>query len=64
MERPRKLGAVTARDRSLAAFVALLWGINFLALDYALRWFPPLFFAGLRFLVIAVPTGCSYRCPG
>ncbi len=64
MERRRKLGSVTARDRLLAAFVALLWGINFLALDYALRWFPPLFFAGLRFLVIAVPTVLLVPLPG
>lgn len=44
------------RDRLLAAFVALLWGGNFLAIDVGLDHFPPLFLAALRFTVIAVPT--------
>ncbi|MGW0890994.1 EamA family transporter [Saccharopolyspora sp. NPDC002578] len=47
---------MNARDRLLAVFVAVLWGINFIAIDFSLRWFPPMFFAGLRFAVIAVPT--------
>ena len=45
-----------ARDRLLAAFVALLWGANFLAIHVGLQHFPPLFLAALRFAVIAVPT--------
>jgi drug/metabolite transporter (DMT)-like permease len=47
---------VTTRDRLLAGFVAVLWGGNFLAIHVGLQHFPPLFMAGLRFLVIAVPT--------
>ena len=47
---------MTARDRSLALFVVLLWGINFIAIDFGLQHFPPMFFAALRFVVIAVPT--------
>ncbi|MCX2732562.1 EamA family transporter [Saccharopolyspora sp. NFXS83] len=47
---------MNARDRLLAVFVAVLWGINFIAIDFSLRQFPPMFFAGLRFAVIAVPT--------
>ncbi len=45
-----------ARDRLLAAFVALLWGVNFLAIHIGLQHFPPLFLAALRFAVIAVPA--------
>jgi O-acetylserine/cysteine efflux transporter len=47
---------VTARDRLLALFVAVLWGCNFLAVHYTLTHFPPLFAGALRFLVIAIPT--------
>jgi drug/metabolite transporter (DMT)-like permease len=48
--------AVPVRDRLLAAFVALLWGANFLAIHVGLEHFPPLFLAALRFAVIAVPA--------
>jgi len=47
---------VNLRDRCLAALVALLWGCNFLAIYAGLQHFPPLFFAGLRFAVIALPV--------
>jgi drug/metabolite transporter (DMT)-like permease len=47
---------VTARHRLLAVLVAVLWGANFLAIHLGLDHMPPLFFAGLRMLVIAVPT--------
>jgi O-acetylserine/cysteine efflux transporter len=44
------------RDRLLAAFVAVLWGCNFLAIHATLGQFPPVFAGALRFAVIAVPT--------
>lgn len=44
------------RDRLLAAFVALLWGLNFLAIHATLDHFPPLFAGALRFVVLAIPT--------
>jgi drug/metabolite transporter (DMT)-like permease len=47
---------MSTRDRLLAAFVALLWGANFLAIHVGLQHFPPLFLAALRFAVIAVPA--------
>ncbi|MFI6043260.1 EamA family transporter [Nocardia sp. NPDC051321] len=47
---------MTARDRLLGLTVVLLWGLNFLALRAGLDHFPPLFFAALRFAVIAVPV--------
>ncbi|MGW1678610.1 EamA family transporter [Saccharopolyspora sp. NPDC002376] len=43
---------MNSRDRSLALLVALLWGLNFIALDFGLEQFPPFFFAGLRFAVL------------
>ena len=47
---------MTLRDRLLAAFVAVLWGGNFLAIHIGLEHYPPLFLATLRFAVIALPT--------
>ena len=47
---------MTVRDRLLAALVAALWGANFLAIHIGLEHFPPLLLAGVRFLVIALPT--------
>ncbi len=54
--RSRDGGGMSTRDRLLAAFVALLWGANFLAIHVGLQHFPPLFLAALRFAVIAVPA--------
>ncbi|GAA1834129.1 EamA family transporter [Pseudonocardia ailaonensis] len=47
---------MTARHRLLAILVAAVWGGNFLFIHIGLEHFPPLFLAGLRMLVIAVPT--------
>ncbi len=44
------------RDRLLALTVVVLWGCNFLAIRLGLDHFPPFFFAGLRFAIIAVPV--------
>lgn len=40
----------------LALVVAVLWGLNFLAIHASLEHFPPLFLVALRFGVMAVPT--------
>ncbi|SKC37067.1 EamA family transporter [Krasilnikoviella flava] len=45
-----------ARHRLLAVLVALLWGLNFIAIDASLQHFPPMFLVALRFALIAVPT--------
>jgi O-acetylserine/cysteine efflux transporter len=47
---------VTLRARLLAFTVVVLWGCNFFAIRLGIDHFPPIFFAGLRFLVIAVPV--------
>lgn len=47
---------MNVRDRALAASVAVIWGLNFLAIHASLEHFPPMFLVALRFVVIAVPT--------
>jgi O-acetylserine/cysteine efflux transporter len=42
--------------RMLACLVALIWGVNFLAIHASLEQFPPLFLVALRFTLLAVPT--------
>lgn len=44
------------RHRLLAALVAVLWGINFLAIHYSLETFPPFLCSALRWLALAIPT--------
>lgn len=48
--------SVSTRDRLLGLTVAVLWGLNFLAIRIGLDHFPPFFFGALRFLVIAIPV--------
>lgn len=40
----------------LAVGVAVVWGLNFLAIHASLQQFPPLFLVALRFALLAVPT--------
>ncbi|MGW4242343.1 EamA family transporter [Nocardia sp. NPDC004722] len=47
---------MTNRDRLFGLAVVVLWGLNFLAIHIGLEHFPPFFFAGLRFAVIAIPV--------
>jgi len=42
--------------RLLAVSVAVMWGLNFIAIDASLGQFPPFLLAALRFAIIAVPT--------
>jgi O-acetylserine/cysteine efflux transporter len=44
------------RHRLLAIAVAVIWGVNFLAIHLSLASFPPFFLVALRFALIAVPT--------
>lgn len=44
------------KHRLLAFSVALMWGLNFLAIDASLQQFPPFLLVALRFTLIAVPT--------
>lgn len=47
---------MTARHRLIAVTVAVIWGINFVAIDRSLEHFPPMFLVALRFTVLAIPT--------
>ncbi|MCX5284702.1 EamA family transporter [Streptomyces sp. NBC_00198] len=47
---------MTVRDRLLAVLVAVLWGLNFLAVRVGLDHYPPFFLSALRFVVLAVPV--------
>lgn len=40
----------------LAATVAVMWGLNFLAIDFSLEQFPPFVLVALRFAVLALPA--------
>jgi O-acetylserine/cysteine efflux transporter len=47
---------VPRRHILLALAVAALWGINFVAIDYALESFPPLLLGAVRFTLVAFPA--------
>lgn len=48
--------SVSLRDRLLALFVAVLWGLNFPATEIALEHFPPLLLGALRWTLVAIPA--------
>ncbi len=47
---------MTRRDTLVAVVVALVWGVNFLAIHASLASFPPLLLVAVRFTLLAVPT--------
>jgi O-acetylserine/cysteine efflux transporter len=47
---------VTPRHTLLALLVVVLWGLNFLAIDFGLADVPPLVFLALRFILVAIPA--------
>jgi O-acetylserine/cysteine efflux transporter len=47
---------VSTRDNVLAALVATLWGLNFLAIDAGMGDVPPLVFLAARFVLVLVPA--------
>ncbi len=52
---PRHDEEVKTRHVLLALLVALIWGVNFVAIEAGLRDVPPLTFAALRFALVAFP---------
>lgn len=44
------------RDQSLAALVAVLWGFNFVVIDWGMGDVPPLLFLAARFVVVLIPA--------
>lgn len=59
--------SVNLRDSFLAVVVALLWGLNFVAIDIGLHAggqnFPPLLFVAMRFVLVVVPWIFFVRKP-
>ncbi len=47
---------MTPRHTLLALLVALIWGLNFVAIDFGLVDVPPLVFLALRFLLVSIPA--------
>jgi len=44
------------KHRLLALLVAVLWGVNFLAIHASLEHYPPFFLVALRWTLVAIPT--------
>lgn len=47
---------MTPRHTLMALAVVLIWGVNFLAIDFGLKDVPPLLFLAIRFTVVAIPA--------
>lgn len=64
---PAKVRNMTTRHSLLAALVAVLWGLNFVAIDLGLhangRDVPPLLFVAMRFLLVVFPWILFIRKP-
>lgn len=49
-------GSVSVRDCLLASLVALLWGFNFVVIDWGMVGVPPLLFLAIRFTLVVLPA--------
>jgi len=47
---------VNRRDSLLAAFVATIWGFNFVVIDWGMDGVPPLLFVAIRFVLVVLPA--------
>ena len=47
---------MSGRDTAVALLTTFIWGLNFVVIRWGLGEWPPLFFAALRFAVVAVPA--------
>lgn len=47
---------MSRRDTLLALLVALLWGLNFVVIEWGMAGVPPLLFLAVRFVVVAFPA--------
>ena len=47
---------MSARDSLLAALVAVIWGLNFVVIDWGMHGVPPLLFAAIRFTAVVLPA--------
>lgn len=51
------------RDSLLAVLVAVLWGFNFVVIDWGMTGVPPLLFVALRFIVVVFPAVLLVKRP-
>ena len=47
---------MTRKDQALAALVAVIWGFNFVVIDWGMGDVPPLLFLAARFLAVILPA--------
>ncbi len=47
---------MTRQDQALAALVAVIWGFNFVVIDWGMGEVPPLLFLAVRFLAVLLPA--------
>ena len=47
---------MSPRDSLLAALVAVIWGVNFVVIDWGMHGVPPLLFAAIRFIAVVLPA--------
>ena len=52
---------MTRRDSLLAAVVAVIWGFNFVVIDWGMHGVPPLLFAAIRFAAWCCRRSSSCR---
>jgi O-acetylserine/cysteine efflux transporter len=50
------MGIMTPRHVVLAVLVAVIWGFNFVVIEWGMHGVPPLLFVALRFTVVLVPA--------
>jgi len=50
------MGDVNLRDSLLASLVALIWGFNFIVIDWGMGGVPPLLFLAVRFVLVVLPA--------
>jgi O-acetylserine/cysteine efflux transporter len=55
--------AVNLRDSLLAALVAVVWGFNFIVIDWGMEGIPPLLFVAIRFVAVVLPAIFFVRRP-
>ncbi|MGK2876545.1 MAG: EamA family transporter [Nocardioides sp.] len=47
---------MTSRDRLLAMVVPIIWGFNFVVIEWGMPGVPPLLFVAIRFVIVALPA--------
>src|SRR3954449_6474345 len=54
---------MTTRHRLLAVLTAVIWGFNFVVIQWGMAGVPPLLFVAVRFLVVAAPAVLLLAAP-